>query len=316
MESGTNDNGGMTWPCLSLAPGVARLKAYREVGIDFLETAVRFIEGWNPWFELIVPVPPSRQRTPQPLSEFANAIGARLSKPINDAAVNKTGDTSSFVPFVPFVPFVRFVFFVGSRGSASVLRPRPAEDAFHAAGVAFVTRVLEERTFRLRHGNRCAPGLRPRRRVIGRELVLDRVVAGTGEALDQMKMLAGASEVCLVRKVDGIDDQRIARPVAARVAHPPPDGSMRTPVHRDDARVMNHLVENHDVVGELDELDVVVVDARQHRRTRDRPQETPLVQAEIFRPLRDAVRTACLCPRRRSSLRVLRLWRHSPVRRI
>jgi hypothetical protein len=47
MEPGTNDNGGMTRPCLSLAPGVARLKAYRAVGRDFLavETAVRFIEG-------------------------------------------------------------------------------------------------------------------------------------------------------------------------------------------------------------------------------------------------------------------------------
>ena len=57
------------------------------------ETAVEFIKGWNPSFDLIVPVPPSRKRTYQPVVEIAAAIGARLSKAMNAAAVRKMAET-------------------------------------------------------------------------------------------------------------------------------------------------------------------------------------------------------------------------------
>ncbi|MGI8784048.1 MAG: ComF family protein [Acidobacteriota bacterium] len=57
------------------------------------ETAVQFIEGWNPSFDLIVPVPPSRKRVYQPVTEIAKAIGGRLSLPVNEAAVAKRRDT-------------------------------------------------------------------------------------------------------------------------------------------------------------------------------------------------------------------------------
>jgi len=58
------------------------------------ETVLQFIAGWNPEFELIVPMPPSRKRLAyQPVVEIAAAIGKRLSKPVNAAAVNKIKDT-------------------------------------------------------------------------------------------------------------------------------------------------------------------------------------------------------------------------------
>jgi predicted amidophosphoribosyltransferase len=57
------------------------------------ETAVQFIQNWNPSFDLIVPVPPSRKRTYQPVVEIATAISRRLSKPVNTAAVNKIKET-------------------------------------------------------------------------------------------------------------------------------------------------------------------------------------------------------------------------------
>jgi predicted amidophosphoribosyltransferase len=58
------------------------------------ETAVEFIKGWAPPFDLIVPVPPSRKRLAyQPVMEIAKAIGARLSKPVDMTAVNKIKDT-------------------------------------------------------------------------------------------------------------------------------------------------------------------------------------------------------------------------------
>lgn len=58
------------------------------------ETAVQFVEGWNPSFDMIVPMPPSRKRLGyQPVVEIATAVGKRLSKPVNLSAVVKTNDT-------------------------------------------------------------------------------------------------------------------------------------------------------------------------------------------------------------------------------
>ncbi len=57
-------------------------------------TAVKFIVNWNPVFDLIVPVPPSRKRvTYQPVEEIAKAIGARLAKPVMIDAVKKATNT-------------------------------------------------------------------------------------------------------------------------------------------------------------------------------------------------------------------------------
>lgn len=54
------------------------------------DTAVQFLEGWHAAFDMIVPVLPSRRRAGfQPVVEIARAIGARLSKPSNTAAVKK-----------------------------------------------------------------------------------------------------------------------------------------------------------------------------------------------------------------------------------
>jgi predicted amidophosphoribosyltransferase len=58
------------------------------------DTAVQFIEGWNPSFDLIVPMPPSRKRLEyQPVVEIANAIGERLSKVVNSTALTKVKET-------------------------------------------------------------------------------------------------------------------------------------------------------------------------------------------------------------------------------
>lgn len=57
------------------------------------DTAVQFIRGWNPTVDAIVPVPPSRKRTYQPVIEIAKAIGERLATPVNETAVTKIRDT-------------------------------------------------------------------------------------------------------------------------------------------------------------------------------------------------------------------------------
>lgn len=58
------------------------------------ETAVQFLKGWNPPFDLIVAVPPSRRRAGfQPVIEIARAIGAALAKPVNVTAATKRKNT-------------------------------------------------------------------------------------------------------------------------------------------------------------------------------------------------------------------------------
>ena len=54
------------------------------------DTAVQFIEGWNPGIEVIVPMPPSRKRTTfQPVVEIDLALGTWLAKPVDTSVVTK-----------------------------------------------------------------------------------------------------------------------------------------------------------------------------------------------------------------------------------
>ena len=64
------------------------------------------------------------------------------------------------------------------------------------------------------------------------------------------------------------DDQRVAFPVAARLAHVVLErlAQRRTPVHRHDARLVHHLEVEDDVARRLHDADAVVVAIRHHRR--------------------------------------------------
>ena len=70
-----------------------------------------------------------------------------------------------------------------------------------------------------------------------------------------------------VAQVGGLDDEGVAFPMAARIAQPllDPAVDVRAAVHRNDARVVNHLHQDHDVAGRLKDLVVVIVEARHHR---------------------------------------------------
>lgn len=70
-----------------------KYRSDRNAVAHIAETAVQFIGEWNPTFEIIVPVPPSRIRDFQPVAEIAKAIGACLSRPVTLNAVSKIKDT-------------------------------------------------------------------------------------------------------------------------------------------------------------------------------------------------------------------------------
>ena len=122
-------------------------------------------------------------------------------------------------------------------------------------------------------------------RVAHRELVAQRVGVDARDPLDQVQVGARPSERGLAQEVRGNDDERVALPAPARVADPLPEPVRQgcASVEGDDAGVVHHLVEDDDVVGGLEELHVVVVDARRHRRTRVEPEEAALGYPAVLR---------------------------------
>lgn len=89
--------------------------------------------------------------------------------------------------------------------SSLFLGPCPTEHAGHAAVIPFMTRVLVQRILNVCQGKRRSPGSRPRRRICGRELIVDRVSVHACTAFDQVQVLAGSSEVPFVGETDRVD---------------------------------------------------------------------------------------------------------------
>ena len=145
-----------------------------------------------------------------------------------------------------------------------------------------MARVLVDQLVGPLQRNQRRPGLGPGRRVGDGDLVVERVGADAGEALDQVQVLARSSELALLREIRRLDDQRVAFPAASRVAVPELDVlvHVRTAVHRDDARIVRHLAEEHHALRRLDDLVVVVV-AGAHLRHAE--VDAAFAEAAIFR---------------------------------
>src|SRR5262245_59149655 len=103
------------------------------------------------------------------------------------------------------------------------------------------------------------PGFGPRLRIVDCCGVVERVLTRAREALGEaqrLAVIAGVSRIAstvrsdrhLVGEVCRLDDERIAVPMPARIAHVHPyrRAGMRTTIERDDPALVNHLVaEDH-----------------------------------------------------------------------
>src|SRR5262245_8364942 len=88
------------------------------------------------------------------------------------------------------------------------------EDAGHRV-VRLMTGVFVDRLFALPHRNHGGPGLGPHRRIVDSEFVLQRIGAGAREALDQVRIRAGARKIRPALEIDRVDDKRVALPMPA-----------------------------------------------------------------------------------------------------
>jgi hypothetical protein len=113
-----------------------------------------------------------------------------------------------------------------------------------------------------------APWLIPPCRVFDRELIEEPVLGDPLELLGHLQVFPGSGILLALWKVRRFNDQRVALEPADRVAE---IGSHIVGavlgVQPDDPRIVHHLNDDHDVVGRLNELVVVVVEAiGEHRR--------------------------------------------------
>jgi hypothetical protein len=129
-----------------------------------------------------------------------------------------------------------------------------------------VTRVFEQRLVVVRR-ERIAK-VHGRSQVFGSSTVIDHSItpAPTGnEPLDELHRRRAVA-VCGARiEVGRFDDERIAFPVAARLAHVRQLAGARRVVEADDPRLVHHLVANGDEAGRLRDVVGVAVNRRHHR---------------------------------------------------
>src|SRR5262249_23233859 len=85
--------------------------------------------------------------------------------------------------------------------------------------ISFVTGVLVKWGRDLFHGNFAGPGFRPRRWIVDRELIQERVFIGACEALDDTQVLTRSSESRFVAEIRGFDDKGFTLPMTARIPH-------------------------------------------------------------------------------------------------
>src|SRR5689334_23512287 len=103
-----------------------------------------------------------------------------------------------------------------------------AEDSDHRV-VPLVTGVLVERTFDFRHRDGRCPGPILRGRIFNRIAVVDGVLAHASEPLYNMQIRSGSRTAIervrndLVVEIRGVNHERVAFPMPARVAQPQPD---------------------------------------------------------------------------------------------
>lgn len=67
-----------------------KYKGQKAALADLVSAAVEFIRGWGPPVKAIVPVPPSRRRSSQPVIHIAQGIGGLLRIPVHDVVLKAT----------------------------------------------------------------------------------------------------------------------------------------------------------------------------------------------------------------------------------
>src|SRR4030095_7397538 len=116
------------------------------------------------------------------------------------------------------------------------------------------------------HGNFHGPGCGKCFRIVDGELVEQRVRIHAAKSFGEPHVLACSPESGPVGEISGLDDERVAVPVAARITFQLTDAlwKWRTVIQWNDADVMDHFYENSHISCALHNLNIVIVSSRKH----------------------------------------------------
>src|SRR4029453_3463039 len=135
--------------------------------------------------------------------------------------------------------------------------------------VLFVTGELVDRWIDPREEAVDRPRPGPRRGIADRELVSECFRTGERVALDEMHAISRSAPVSIRTETGGLDDERIALPVSARISQPLADSlrKVRASIQRNDANVVCRLRDHHDISRRLQDLRLGGQTARDSRRS-------------------------------------------------
>src|SRR5580704_6279118 len=144
----------------------------------------------------------------------------------------------------------------------------PGQDVDNAV-VPLAARVLKHWPITVAQWNNRGPRLRPRGRVIDRELVLDRARVEPRETLGDLqglriRVLEGSART----EIGGFHDERVAFPMTPGIPVPSMEvlGEMRAPIERDNANFAVPFVFDHHVTCGLNNVYIAVVSSWEDRR--------------------------------------------------
>src|SRR5580698_2077549 len=189
-----------------------------------------------------------------------------------------------------------------------------AQDVRHTV-IPLLAGVFKYRTPDGCHHYLAAPRLGPRGGILNGEFVRNQIGADARQAFDNVKLLGRPAECGLVSEIGCIDDQRFAFPMTAGISAPLAHrfGKMRPPIERDHANIVYGFVQDCHITSALDNLEIAVVAAGQHRRPFIRPQNAALRQTPVLRAVeRVEPVESRLC--RYPLLRFRDHWRNSALR--
>src|SRR5262245_13600133 len=149
--------------------------------------------------------------------------------------------------------------------------------------VTFVARVLALVVVGLRRPHRAhRERRRVRLRVVDRDAILEHLGGDAAGALRRahVRAVRGAADAGAILEALALDDERVALPVAARVARELRDLGNRRLVEANDARLVDHLVGDRHDARRLEDLDAVAVNRGVHA-VRDTATDAAVVQREI-----------------------------------
>ena len=145
-------------------------------------------------------------------------------------------------------------------------RASPSQDVCHCV-IALVTRIFQKRIVAFAEGKLARPGLGEGRWIVHGEAVHQRVRIGARQPFNQVHVFVCTVEIVNANKIRRVNHQRIALPMAARIAHVAANTgvNVRAIGERNKPPLVHHLLFDGHKSSALDDPQEIIVRRWDHR---------------------------------------------------